>query len=192
MYSQALASAMMHRPEYSDQLDENMIALIRQASPLHDIGKIAIPRDILSKPGPLTDDERRRMMEHTILGGEALEEALIDFPRAMHFKQVACDIAQTHHEKFDGSGYPYGLAGEEIPLAGRIVSVCDVYDALTSNRVYKSAWTHDRTLDYIHNESGRSFDPQIVLAWDSVKHAFAAIRHSFPDGEPMDLSGLMS
>lgn len=132
---------------------------LRLASPLHDLGKIAISEAILRKPGPLSDLERRSMERHTEIGYELLRgsgNALLE---------LAATVAWTHHECWDGSGYPHRLAGEEIPLAGRIVAVADVFDALTSDRPYRGAWSHDDALAHIGAESGRKFDPAVVEAF---------------------------
>ena len=180
-YTAALAAEMSRMPQFAGELDERTISLIRQASPLHDIGKVAISDLILNKPCSLNPSEREHMHDHTTIGAETLEDALISFPRAMPFMQMACDIAQFHHEKFDGTGYPLGLAGREIPLCGRIVAVCDVYDALTSRRVYKKAYSHEIARNYITAESGRSFDPAIVRAFLNVHHCFQNIRKRLPD-----------
>ncbi len=180
-YAQLLATRLAELPQFAGQLDVPTVSLIRQASPLHDIGKIAISDWVLGKPGPLSASERQHMIQHTILGAETLEDALSSFPRAKSFMQIARDIALTHHEKYDGTGYPCGLAGDEIPLAGRIVAVCDVYDAMTSPRVYKEAYSHEVARDYVTAEANRSFDPDVVAAFLSLEHRFKAIRQRFPD-----------
>lgn len=131
------------------------VELIRRAAPLHDVGKIAIPDSILLKPGKLTPEEFERMKWHTKLGATILSGG--QFP----LLQLAEKIALTHHERWDGTGY-IGLAGEAIPMAGRIVSVVDVFDALTSVRPYKKAWSEQEALEEIQRESGRQFDPRVV------------------------------
>ncbi|MCE5337020.1 MAG: response regulator [Desulfobacteraceae bacterium] len=142
--------------------DEETCELLHLASPMHDIGKIGIPDRILLKNGPLDDEERTIMQSHTIKGAEILsghDSALITAARV---------IALTHHERWDGSGYPRGLSRDEIPLYGRIVSVCDVFDALTSLRPYKKGWPVDEAVDEIRACSGSHFDPQIVEAFDKA------------------------
>lgn len=129
---------------------------VLEAAPLHDIGKIGIPDSILLKPGPLTEAERVRMQTHTFIGHDLLNGSgmpLLDF---------AAEIALTHHEKWDGSGYPNGLWGETIPLSGRIVAIADVFDALLSKRPYKDAWSADAVREYLYQHSGQHFDPQLI------------------------------
>lgn len=126
------------------------------AAPLHDVGKVAVPDRILLKPGPLTSGEHRIMRTHTIVGGQMLGGS--SFP----YVRTAAEIALTHHERWDGSGYPRGLVGEDIPLVGRLVAVADVLDALVSPRPYKDAWPLDRALAEIESQRGRHFDPAIV------------------------------
>jgi response regulator RpfG family c-di-GMP phosphodiesterase len=129
---------------------------IQQASLLHDIGKIGIPDEILHKPGRLTADERAVMQRHTTIGAELLVGS------SSQLLRTAESIARTHHERWDGSGYPAGMAGAEIPLAGRIAAICDVYDALMTERPYKAAWTIDAALAHIEAERGRHFDPGLA------------------------------
>ena len=149
-YAALIAKAMGMSP------DE--VEAIEYASPLHDIGKIAIPDRVLLKNGKLTDAEYIEMREHPEKGAKILEnaESLI--------LQKAYNVAYCHHERYDGTGYPRGLYGEQIPLEARIVTLADVFDALTSKRVYKKNWSLDETLDYIRNESGKIFDPEVVKA----------------------------
>jgi len=126
------------------------------AAPMHDVGKIGIPDRILQKPGPLDADEWTIMKSHVTIGAEIIGE------HDGGMLALARQIALTHHEKYDGSGYPYGLAGEAIPLVGRIVAIADVFDALTSIRPYKKAWTEQEALDFLHEQKGRHFDPALV------------------------------
>lgn len=140
---------------------EGAIELIRRAAPLHDVGKIAISDSILLKPGRLTPEEFARMKLHTELGARMLSGG--QFP----LMQLAQEIALTHHERWDGTGY-IGLCGESIPMAGRIVTVSDVFDALISERVYKNAWSRERAIEEIQRQSGRQFDPRVVEAFLQV------------------------
>jgi putative two-component system response regulator len=137
-------------------LSEEEIYLLRRAAPLHDVGKIGVPDAILRKPGPLTDAEWGLMREHTVIGARLLSGG------RSRLMQLAQQIARSHHEQWDGSGYPDRLAGEQIPLAGRLVMVADVFDALLSDRVYRRAWSVDVVLDYIREHAGQRFDPQIA------------------------------
>jgi putative two-component system response regulator len=140
-------------------LDPWVVELVREAAPMHDVGKIGIEDRILRKPGTLTLEERAEMQRHAELGRELLTgsgEALLD---------LAAEIAWTHHERYDGSGYPRGLEGDEIPLAGRIVAVADVFDALVSDRVYRPAFAVDRAVQMVRNAGGNHFDPVVVDAF---------------------------
>jgi putative two-component system response regulator len=137
------------------------VELIRRAAPLHDVGKIAIPDSILLKPGKLTAEEFEQMKTHTVLGAKMLSGG--QFP----LLQLAEQIALTHHERWDGNGY-IGLCEEAIPMAGRIVTVADVFDALTSKRPYKEAWTVSAAIEEIQRQSGRQFDPCVVDAFLKV------------------------
>ena len=138
------------------QLDPDHIHLLRAAAPMHDVGKIATPDEILSKPGPLTDDERKEMERHTVIGHEILANSESELLR------IAATIALTHHERFDGSGYPQGLVGEEIPLEGRIAAVADVFDALLSDRCYRPALPVEEAVDLMTKGRGTQFDSQIA------------------------------
>jgi putative two-component system response regulator len=138
------------------------VELIRLAAPLHDLGKIAIPDSILGKPGKLTDEEFAVMRTHTTAGAEMLSGS------AFALLEVAEQIALTHHEKWDGSGYPAGLAGDSIPIAGRVVAVADVFDALTHERPYKAAWSTAEAVAEIGDQAGRHFDPQVAEAFLSL------------------------
>ena len=137
-------------------LSKEQARLIRLATPMHDVGKIGISDDILLKPGKLTAEEYDVMKTHVEIGCEILAGAQSELLNLAH------EIALTHHEKFDGSGYPKGLSGDQIPLSGRIVAITDVFDALTSNRPYKTAWAIDQALDLLTAEKGRHFDPELV------------------------------
>lgn len=141
---------------------DQQVELIQLAAPLHDIGKIAIPDAVLSKPGKLTEAEFEQMKTHTTVGAQMLAES------AFALLEMAEVIALTHHEKWDGSGYPAGLAGETIPIAGRIVAVADVFDALTHARPYKPAWSPDRAIEEIASQAGRHFDPGVLEAFLSL------------------------
>ena len=162
---QDTAIHLRHISEYSGIIAEGMnlsekeIEDIKCASPLHDIGKVGIADAILLKPGKLTPAEFKEMKKHTLYGAKILSNA------ESHLLQIACKIAAFHHEKFNGKGYPDGLKGEKIPLYARIVSVADVFDALCMPRVYKPEWSYEKALNYIKEESGKSFDPDVVQAF---------------------------
>lgn len=151
--------------------------IILHASPMHDIGKIAIPDHVLLKPGKLEGKEWRTMQSHAEVGAQIL--ASYD----SKLMEVASIIARTHHERWDGKGYPDGLQGEEIPLYTRIVSVCDVFDALTSTRPYKVAWPVSKALGYLQENSGSQFDPKVVTEFIAIIDQVLEIRQQYPDGQ---------
>ncbi len=156
-------------------LSEEEVEVITTAAPMHDVGKIAIPDAILSKPGRLTDEEREIMKRHTVVGKEILGSSLRPLLRA------ASVIAFEHHERWDGKGYPLGKAGADISLSGRIVSMCDVFDALYTKRVYKEAWPLDKVLDLFRAESGGAFEPRLVEILLERVDDFLAITERFED-----------
>jgi putative two-component system response regulator len=179
-YSRILADELSHWPQYRDTIDGDYVQLIYQTSPLHDIGKVGVPDSVLLKPGPLTPDEARIMQQHTLLGGETLQSVTEDRPEAQ-FLAMAQDIALTHHERYDGTGYPRRLKGQQIPLCGRIVALADVYDALTSKRVYKPAFDHPKARDIIVAGNGAQFDPDVVQAFINREQEFIAVAQHFRD-----------
>jgi len=150
------------------------------AAPMHDVGKIGIPDRILQKPGPLDPDEWKIMQSHATIGAEIIGE----HPNGM--LALARNIALTHHEKWDGNGYPKGLKGEEIPLEGRITAIADVFDALTSVRPYKKAWTEEEALDFLVQQKGKHFDPVLVDLFLGQMPAIRAIRQRWAE-EPQEL-----
>lgn len=173
-FSRILAQHLSKHERYRRIVDGKFIRLIFQTSPLHDMGKLAIPDTVLLKPGRLSDREFQIMKSHTTLGAQTLDAALERFPEA-RFLQMAREIVACHHERFDGTGYPGGLSGEDIPLSARIVALADVYDALTSKRVYKEAFAHEVARSIIENESGSHFDPDVVAAFMENEYLFAEI-----------------
>ena len=179
-YSRLLAHYLQTVPEYADQVNDEFARLIFLTSPLHDIGKVGIPDAILLKPGRLSEEEFNVMKSHTTIGANTLEAALQAHPEALYL-QMARDIALTHHERFDGGGYPLGLKGRAIPLAGRIVALADVYDALTSRRIYKAAYTHEVARSIIIKERDHHFDPGLVDAFLSEERKFCYVRQQFGD-----------
>ena len=181
-YCRALAVELAKQAEFAVEMGGDYVQLIYLTSPLHDIGKVGIPDAVLLKPGKLTPDEFEIMKTHTEIGAETLG-ALVDASPDAKYLRMARDIAWTHHEKFDGSGYPRGLVGREIPLCGRIVAVADVYDALTTRRVYKPAFSHEKAMQLIIDGSGSHFDPNVVSAFVAVEPQVLAIKHRL-DGAP--------
>jgi len=157
--------------------------VLRMASPLHDVGKVGIPNRILLKPGRLTPEEFDIMKTHAAIGRDSIEtaERLVSMPDS--FLRFAKEIAGSHHEKWDGSGYPKGLAGEAIPLAARLMALADVYDALISKRVYKEAFSHEMARDIIVQGRGTHFDPEVVDAFIALEQDFIDIAKRFSDDE---------
>jgi putative two-component system response regulator len=177
-FSHQLAQYLGTTPKYKHEVNHSFQRFIFQTSPLHDIGKVAIPDAILLKPGKLTPEEFAVMRTHTLIGARTIDAALSRYPNAK-FLQMARDIAISHHEKYDGTGYPHGLVGEHIPLPGRIVALTDVYDALTSARVYKRAMSHEEAKAIIVKERGKHFDPDIVDAFLQCETQFKGIRDMY-------------
>jgi putative two-component system response regulator len=181
-YCRVLAQYLRDTPDFCTQVDDEFVGLIYQTSPLHDIGKVAIPDLILLKPAGLTREEFEIMKTHTTHGADTINAVLAEFPGAP-FLEMARDIALSHHERFDGRGYPQGLKAEQIPLSARIMALADVYDALTSRRVYKEAYSHDVAQAMIIEESGTHFDPAIVEAFLADLPRFVAIHEEFASDE---------
>jgi len=171
IYCRVLSEALAQTPKYASVIDHHFIDTIVRSSPLHDIGKVGIPDHILQKPGPLTPEAFEVMKEHSKIGGDTIR-ALVNKGRRQAFLQMGMDIAYYHHEKFNGSGYPHGISGKEIPLPARILAVADAYDALTSRRVYKPAMPHEKAVMIIREDSGSHFDPDVVAAFLSNEKAF--------------------
>lgn len=180
-YSKVLAQHLQASAKHRGVIDDEFVRLIYLTSPLHDIGKVGIPDTVLLKPGRLSDREFEIMKTHTTMGADTLAAALHQFP-GVKFLEMARDIAITHHERFDGTGYPNHLRGELIPLCGRIVALADVYDAMTSKRVYKNAFSHDIAKAAIVGERDVHFDPHVVDAFLEREAEFIAIRERFAEG----------
>ncbi len=176
-----LAEVLRHNPKYQKDLpNQEVIEHYATAAPLHGIGKVGIQDNILRKPSKLTDDEMEQMKSHTTLGYEVLLSAtkeLKNDPMVV----VAANIAKAHHEKWDGTGYPEGLKGEEIPLGARLMAVADVYDALVSKRVYKSAFPHNTAVAIIIEGRGKHFDPDVVDAFLTFAHDLPAFYEEHKD-----------
>jgi putative two-component system response regulator len=186
-YSQALAEQLAITGAYQAEIDEAFLRHLYRASPLHDIGKVGIPDAILRKAGPLTAAEFETIKQHTVIGSEVLAQATAQMSHA-DFLPMAVEIARHHHERFDGKGYPDGLAGLTIPLAARIVSVADVFDALTSERVYKRAFSVEQAAQTVIENAGTQFDPEVVAAFRLRLDDFAQACSRFADrhNAPLD------
>lgn len=161
------ARELKRRGHFPEIIDDNYIGYVSTASILHDVGKIATPDRILLKAGPLADDERSIIKLHATVGGQLLKQALLMMGDSPYLK-IGSEIALSHHEWFNGTGYPGGLAGQAIPLSGRICAIADVFDALTSRRPYKAPWSSAQALAMIHKQSGTQFDPVVVDAFTGV------------------------
>jgi len=182
-YVRLLADALREHPRFAGHLDAQSIDLIFRSAPLHDIGKVGIPDRILLKPGKLTADEFAIMQRHARLGHDAIDHAESVLQADVGFLRVAKEIALSHHERWDGRGYPCGLSGEQIPVSARLMALADVYDALVSRRVYKDGMPHARAVTIIREGRGSQFDPDVVDAFISMEEEFAAIGARFPDSD---------
>ncbi len=179
-YSRIIAEELMSWPKFAPIVDGQFVELIYLTSPLHDIGKVGIPDCILRKPGKLTPEEFEVMKQHTLIGAETLKASAQAYSDAT-FLWMAYEIAVNHHERWDGTGYPNQIRGEDIPLSARVVSVADVYDALTSKRVYKPAFSHEKSIEIILEGRGTQFDPDIVDAFMKLESRIREIALSYSD-----------
>ena len=186
-YSKVLATELMSWPKFENIVDAQFVELIYMTSPLHDVGKVGIPDSVLLKPGKLTAEEFEVMKRHTLIGGDTLSASAQAHPEAS-FLKMALDITLKHHERWDGTGYPFQLKGEDIPLSARIVAVADVYDALTTKRVYKPAFTHETAADIIYKSRGTHFDPDLIDAFSNVEEQMRRIRFELDDNQPANAS----
>ena len=194
-YVDILARALEHHGRFRDALSMGRLEMVVKAAPLHDLGKVGIPDAILLKPGRLTAEEFEIMKTHAAIGADAISKAMQDAlaaaddsmaaqaSGAFAFLQVAREIALSHHEKWDGSGYPAGLAGDAIPAAGRLMALADVFDALTCTRVYKKPMPIDQATQIITDGRGTHFDPDVVDAYLACRERFAEIATRFADSE---------
>jgi putative two-component system response regulator len=180
-YVKALALKLRSQSRYMHLLDDATVDLFYKSAPLHDIGKVGIPDRILLKPGKLTPEEFEIMKTHTTLGRDAIVAAERRLARPSSFLRYGREIALSHQEKWDGSGYPEGLAGEAIPLSARLMAVADVYDALISKRVYKPAFPHAQAVEIIREGRGRHFEPELVDAFLAILEEFERIAATFAD-----------
>jgi putative two-component system response regulator len=182
-YIRILARRASGMPRYHSQLDEAMIETLFKSAPLHDIGKVGIPDRILLKPGHFEPAEFEIMKTHTTLGRKAIEHAEEQLGIEVGFLRTAKEIAQSHQEKWDGSGYPEGLSGDAIPLSARLMAVADVYDALISRRVYKEGMPHDQAIGIIKAGRGSHFDPDLVDLFMGLANEFRAIAERYGDSD---------
>nr|WP_321400857.1 two-component system response regulator [uncultured Desulfobacter sp.] len=185
-YVKLLANKLKNHPGFQNFLSPEIITSLFKSAPLHDIGKVGVPDYILLKPGKLTVQECNEMKKHTIYGRDAIAAAEKTMARSHNFLVFAKEIAYSHHERWDGSGYPEGLKGEDIPISARLMAVADVYDALISRRVYKPAFPHDKAVGIIRDEKGAHFDPDVVDAFLDVAEDCYAVSQKFGDPEEND------
>lgn len=182
-YVRLLATRLQHHPRFSMVLDDRYIELLARSAPLHDIGKVGIPDQILQKPGRLTPDEWAIMMTHSRLGAEAIELAEQDIEQPLPFLALAKEIARWHHERWEGGGYPDGLKGDDIPVSARLMALADVFDALITERVYKPAMSFSGARELIVAGRGTHFDPDIVDAFIAGFDDFVAIARRYHDDQ---------
>ncbi|MDK9694476.1 MAG: response regulator [Sulfurimonas sp.] len=182
-YIKILALKLKTHPKFRDYLSQNEIETLFRSAPLHDIGKVGIADKILLKPAGLSDIEFEIMKTHTTLGKEAIEHAEEEAGVEAAFLKTAKEIAYCHHENYDGSGYPMGLSGDEIPISARLMSLADVYDALTSRRVYKDAMPHEEALAIIKEGRGLKFDPDVLDAFLEMQEEFLLISQKYLDSD---------
>ena len=182
-YVKLLAIQLKDHPKFKDFLTPEVITSLYKSAPLHDIGKVGVEDSILLKPGKLTDEEFEEMKKHTTYGRDAIVAAEQNINVADNFLTFAKEIAYGHQEKWDGSGYPEGVAGEDIPISARLMAVADVYDALISKRVYKPAFPHEKAVAIILEGKGSHFDPDMVDAFEVIADKFKEIAEQFSDDD---------
>lgn len=176
-YVRLIAKQLQQTGKYTHILSDHYIEMLVRSAPLHDIGKIGIRDVVLLKPGRLTEAEYEEMKKHTLIGAEVLETIMKKMP-SQKYLDIAKEIAASHHERFDGEGYPCKLDGEEIPLSGRIVSVADVYDALITDRIYRKAMSHKEACSLILSGKGNQFDPQVIEAFIAIEDKIYEVAQS--------------
>lgn len=179
-YIRALAEYLKSHPRFKAYLDDEIIDLLYKSAPLHDIGKVGVPDRILLKPGPLTPEEFEEMKKHTIYGRNAIVAAARKIG-STSFLRIAENLIYSHHEKWDGSGYPEGKREEDIPVVGRLMAIVDVYDALISRRVYKPPFPHEQAVEMIRAARGSHFDPDVVDALIAIEAEFRRIAFEHAD-----------
>lgn len=183
LYVQILAEKLKDHPKFESYLTPERITLLFKAAPLHDIGKVGVPDAILLKPGKLTDEEFERMKLHTVYGRDAIAAAEKKLSEPSEFLTVAKEIAYSHQEKWDGSGYPEALAGDDIPISARLMAIADVYDALISRRVYKPPFPHEKAIAIMTEGRGSHFDPDMLDAFLSISEECKNVAETYADSE---------
>jgi response regulator RpfG family c-di-GMP phosphodiesterase len=185
-YTKVIMDEMRREGVYADMLTDEFVADVEHSAPLHDIGKIHVPDALLNKPGKLTDEEFRQMQEHTTAGKEIIETTINSVSVEAGYLKEARNLAAYHPEKWNGKGYPCGLAGEEIPLSARIMAVADVFDALVSTRSYKKPFTFEKAMDIIREGAGTHFDPLVAKAFLNAEDEVRRIAEANLDAEKKD------
>jgi response regulator RpfG family c-di-GMP phosphodiesterase len=190
-YVRCLCRQLASHPKFRPFLDPETIEQLYKSAPLHDIGKVGVPDHILLKPGTLTPAEYEEVKKHTIYGRDVIQRAEEKFGGGANisFLRLAKEIAYSHHERWDGTGYPQHLKGESIPLSSRIMTLADVYDTVTSPRVYKAAIPHEEAVALLTNLRGKSLDPDLVDAFLAVQEEFRQIALEYGDHEPAEVPG---
>jgi putative two-component system response regulator len=182
-YVRSLALKLKHHPRFQDFLTDSNINMLFKSAPLHDIGKVGIPDCILLKPGKHTPEEFEIMKTHTTIGRDAIEHAERALGANVDFLRIAKEITLSHQEKWDGTGYPEELSGDDIPIAARLMALADVYDALISRRIYKEAMPHEKAVQIIIEGRGKHFDPDIVDAFIELQDEFREIAGQYVDSD---------
>jgi putative two-component system response regulator len=183
-YLEVLGRRLIDKQAFPDDLTPTVLEMMVRAAPLHDIGKVGMPDSVLLKPDRLSSEEMATIQEHPAIGGKVLASMYAKTP-SQRFLRYAAQIAHSHHERYDGHGYPGALIGTEIPMAARLMAIPDVYDALTSDRVYRTAMTHPEAVRIVREGEGTFFDPAMVDAFLEVQHDFEKIAAEYKrDPEP--------
>ncbi len=185
--ARVIASELQRESEYAADVTDEFIENLVQAAPMHDIGKVGIPDDILTKPGKLTDEEFQIMKTHTDIGRRVLSRA-VDPKSPNPLLQMCIEIAHSHHERWDGTGYPRRMVGKAIPLSARIITLVDAYDAMTSPRRYKAAMSHETAVATIRRDAGKHFDPVIAVAFFRCESEFESVRAQAEEASPAPLA----
>lgn len=180
-YVRILANKASRLPAFAGQLDASFLSLVERCAPLHDIGKVAIADSILLKPGRLDEEEQRLMQSHTVCGADLLQAVARQQRVELPFLRTAIEITRHHHERWDGRGYPDGLAGEAIPLSARIMAVADVYDAMRSQLIYKPGVTHAFARRLFYDSARPHFDPNLLVAFRQCEMEFDQVFKDMPD-----------
>ena len=182
-YVKLLAKQLQNHPNFSKFLTDRAIDLLFKSAPLHDIGKVGIPDRILLKPGRFEPDEFEIMKTHCKIGRDAIQHAEDQLGTSVDFLKYAKEIAYSHQEKWDGSGYPEGLSGRDIPISARLMALADVYDALISHRIYKESFSHEKAVEIITQGRGSHFDPDVTDAFIFLKDEFYSVAQSYKNIE---------